>query len=57
VCKPIRISYLNFRAVLVLPKTVGSAQTHKSIVSFELFGALYMYISDKGFTFSLRNSA
>ena len=25
------ISYLNFRAVLVPPKTAGSAQTHKSI--------------------------
>jgi len=24
-------SYLNFKAVLVLPKTAGSAQTHKSI--------------------------
>ena len=31
VCYPIQISYLNFKAVLVLPKTAGSAQTHKSI--------------------------
>ena len=36
---------MNFRAVLVLSKTVGSAQTHKVWVSFQLFGALYMYIS------------
>ena len=27
----IEISYLNFKAVLVLPKMAGSAQTHKSI--------------------------
>ena len=30
-CYPIQISYLNFEAVLVLPKTAGSAQTHNSI--------------------------
>ena len=35
----------NFKAVLALPKTAGSAQTHKSISSIELFGALCMYIS------------
>ena len=40
VCYPTWISYLNFRAVLVLPKVAGSAQTHKS-----MFGALYLYIS------------
>ena len=28
VCYLIQISYLNFRAVLVLPKTASSAQTH-----------------------------
>ena len=33
VCEPIQISYLNFRAVLVLPKTAGSTQTHKSMIS------------------------
>ena len=33
-CYPIQISYLNFRAVLGLPKTAGSAQTNKSM-SFE----------------------
>ena len=27
--KPIQISYLNFKAVLALPKMAGSAQTHK----------------------------
>ena len=36
---------MNFRAVLALPKTAGSALTHKSISFIELFGALYMYIS------------
>ena len=30
-CWPIQISYLNFKAVLALPKTARSAQTHKSI--------------------------
>ena len=43
-CWPIWISYLIFRAVLALPKTARSAQTHKIKVSFELFGTLYMYI-------------
>ena len=37
---------MNFRADLALPKTAGSAQTHKSMSFIELFGALYMYISD-----------
>ena len=31
ICKPISISYLNFKAVLALPKTARSAQTNKSI--------------------------
>ena len=35
-CKPVSISYLNFRAVLVLPKTAGSAQTQKSMYEFHL---------------------
>ena len=30
VSKPIQISYLNLKAVLVLPKMACSAQTHKS---------------------------
>jgi len=34
---------MNFRAVLALPKTASSAQTHKSRVSFELFGVLGIY--------------
>ncbi len=38
-------SYLNSKAVLALPETASSAQTHKIYVSYELFGALYMYIS------------
>ena len=39
------ISYLNFRAVLVLPKTAGSAQTHKSM-SFVwiVWSTLYVYL-------------
>jgi hypothetical protein len=48
---------LNFRAVLALPKTACSAQTHKSIkVSVELFGALYMYISGLGYKSDFANS-
>ena len=45
VCKPIQISYLNFRAVLVLPKIAGSVQTHKS-VSFIwiVLSTLYVYL-------------
>ena len=34
---------MNFRAVLALPKTAGSAQAHKVWVSFELFGVLGIY--------------
>ena len=30
-CHPILILYLNFEAVLVLPKMARSAQTHKTI--------------------------
>ena len=37
---------MNFQAVLALPKTASSAQTHKRIGFIELFGALYMYISE-----------
>ena len=33
------MSYLNFKAVLALPRPI------KAYDSFELFGALYMYIS------------
>ena len=45
------LAYFNFifelKDVLALPKTAGSAQLRqiKVKVSFELFGALYMYIS------------
>ena len=43
------LAYLNsifeLRAVLVLPKAGGSVRYIKVRVSFELFGALYMYIS------------
>ena len=44
-CKPIYISYLNFKAVLALPKLAGSAQTHKS-VSFIwiVWSTLYVYL-------------
>ena len=42
---PIWISYFNFRAVLVLPKTVGSAQTHKSMsVIWIVWSTLYVYL-------------
>ena len=34
---------MNFRAVLVLPKTAGSAQTHKSMSFILLFGVLGIY--------------
>ena len=45
VCWPFWISYLNFRAVLVLPKTVGSAQTHKSMsFIWTLWSTLYVYL-------------
>ena len=43
--KPIQILYLNFKAVLALPKMARSAQTHQNIsFIFELFGALYTYV-------------
>ena len=44
-CQSIQISCLNFRPVLVLPKTAGSAQTHKSM-SFILivWSTLYVYL-------------
>ena len=45
VCYPIWISYLNFRAVLVLPKTAGSAQTHKSMsFIWIVWSTLYVYL-------------
>ena len=45
VCEPIQISYLNFRAVLGLPKTAGSAQTHKSMsVIWIVWSTLYVYL-------------
>ena len=43
---------MKFRAVLALPKTAGSAQTHKSRVSFELFGVLGIY----NFAFNTKSS-
>ena len=43
--KPIQISHLNFKAVLALPKTAHSAQTHKSITFIWIFwGTLYVYL-------------
>ena len=45
VCYPIWISYLNFRAVLVLPKMAGSAQTHKSMSFIRIvWSTLYVYL-------------
>jgi hypothetical protein len=41
----IQISYLNFKAVLALSKMPALPRHIKVWVSFELFGALYMYIS------------
>ena len=42
---PIQISNLNFKAVLALPKTAGSAQTHKSIsFIWIVWSALYVYL-------------
>ena len=39
-----KISYLTFRAVLVLPKTAGSAQTHKSMsFIWIVWSTLYVY--------------
>jgi hypothetical protein len=42
---PIQISYLNFKTVLVLPKTAHSPQTNKSI-SFVwiVWSTLYVYL-------------
>ena len=37
---------MNFRLVLVLSKTAGSAQAHKSMSFIWKYGALYMYISE-----------
>ena len=39
----LRISYLNFKAVLALPKTARSAQTHKSISFIWMFRVLGVY--------------
>ena len=45
VFQPIKISYVNFRAVLVLPKTAGSAQTHKSMIFLWIvWSTLYVYL-------------
>ena len=45
VCWTILISYLNFKAVLTLPKTAGSAQTHKSIsFIWIVWSTLYVYL-------------
>ena len=45
VCEPIKISYLNFRAVLALPKSARSAQTHKNISFFWIvWSTLYVYL-------------
>ena len=45
VCQPTYISYLNSRAVLVLPKTAGSAQTHKSMsFIWIVWCTLYVYL-------------
>ena len=39
------ISYLNFKAVLVLPKMAGSAQTHKSMsFIWIVWSTLYVYL-------------
>ena len=44
-CYPIWISYLNFRAVLALPKTASSAQAHKSISFIWIIrSTLYVYL-------------
>ena len=45
ICKPIQISYLNFKTVLALPKTAGSAQTHESIsFIWIIWSTLYVYL-------------
>ena len=42
---PIQISYLNFKAVLVLPKMARSAQTHRNISFIWIFwSTLYAYL-------------
>ena len=41
----VQISYLNFKAVLALPKTAGSAQTHRSIsFIWIVWSTLYVYL-------------
>ena len=44
-CRCVSLSYLNFKAVLALPKSARSAQTHKSI-SFIciVWSTLYVYL-------------
>jgi hypothetical protein len=45
VCVPIQISYLNSKAVLALPKTAHSAQTHKSIsFIWIVWSTLYVHL-------------
>ena len=45
VCLPIQISYLNVRAVLVLPKMAGSAQANKSMsFIWIVWSTLYVYL-------------
>ena len=52
------ISYLNFKAVLVLPKMAGSAQTHKSIsfiwicLEHSIFISLGLAVNSKGFPYN-----
>ena len=47
-CKLIYISYLNFKAVLILPKTACSDQTHKSIsFIWIVWSTLYVYLWHK----------
>ena len=44
-CYPIQISHLNFKAVLALPKTAHSAQTHKSIsFIWIVWSTIYVYL-------------
>ena len=44
-CLAILISYLDFKAVLALPKTACSAQTHKSISFIRIvWSTLYVYL-------------
>ena len=45
ICQPIQISYMNFKAVLALPKTARSAQTHKRIsFIWIVWSTLYVYL-------------